>query len=267
MARQVSDRDGAQHRRALAGLGRLLRRDLTRVRRLLVPAQPASFTAWAEAVGLVVARYGQMAAALSAEVYEAQRADAGVQSPFQVRLADPPPAEQVEATLRWAAKDVWPRNPEQSQTTVAQARPQTARTAVAERKTIGAVEKLVLDVGRETTRQAIREDRDAIGYARAAALGACSFCKLMASRGAIYGDLDAVGRAANEDFTGADSVIKFHDWCRCQPIAIYVGDRFELSPQAARWDQLYQQHAAPYPGDQLRRFRQAIAEHEPSPIT
>lgn len=265
MARTVSDADGARHRKAAAGLSRLLRRDLSRLWRLLAPERPRTAGPWIEAVGQLVDSYGQAAAALAAEAYDAQRADADVTGRFVPELAGPPPREQVEATLRWATKDIWPRAADDPR--AAYALPQATRVATAERTTAGAVERLVLNVGRETTRQAVRADREAVGFARAAALGACAFCKLMASRGMIYKSAGAAGRDANDLFAGDASVAKYHNDCRCQIISVFRGQRFELSPQAARWDALYQRYAQDYPGDQLRRFRAAIAEHDPSPIT
>lgn len=262
MARTVSDSDGARHRRAAAGLGRLLRRDLSRLWQLLRPERPQSAGPWIDMVGQLVDVYGRAAAFLAAEVYDGQRVAAGVTGRFSVDLAEGPPAEQVEASLRWATKDIWPRDVEDPRTTWAQSQPQAVRLATAETKTAGAVEKLVLDQGRETTRRAVRSDRAAVGYARAAALGCCAFCALMSSRGAIYKDLDSVGREANERFTGADSVIKYHDFCRCQPIAVFAGQRFELSSHAAGWDRLYYEKAAGRSGDQLKLFRRAFAEHQ-----
>jgi hypothetical protein len=44
-------------------------------------------------------------------------------------------------------------------------------------------------------------------------------------------------------------------------VPVFRGQRFALSPHAAKWERLYQQYAAPHSGDQLRRFRQALAEH------
>lgn len=268
MATRVSDASGDRHRRAARGLVRMLLRDLGKLRRLLIPERlPQTLPPWMEAAGQVVDQYGQMAAELAAEVYDAEREAAGVAGPFRAPLADPPPPDQVEASLRWATKDVWPRDVEDPRTTWAQAQPVAVRLEQAEKKSAGVVEKLVLDQGRETTRQAVRQDRQAVGFARSAALGACSFCKLMASRGMVYKSEGSAGRDANDLFTGDASVAKYHDNCHCQIIPVFRGQRFELSPQAARWDRLYQEYAAPFPGDQLRRFRQAIAEHDPARIT
>lgn len=220
------------------------------------PAQPASFPDWLEAANEVIARYGDMSASLAAQFYEAQRVDADVDGAFTVPLADPPLADQAEASLRWATHDVWPRGGEAE----AQRRPLASRLVVAERQAGAVVQRLVADQGRETIRQAAREDRQAVGYARAAALGACAFCRLMASRGMVYASAGTAGQDANDRFLG-DGTAKYHNSCSCCVIPVFRGQRFELSAHAQEWDRLYREYAAPYPGDQLRRFRRAIAEH------
>ncbi|MEV6854698.1 hypothetical protein AB0M89_12925 [Streptomyces microflavus] len=220
------------------------------------PAQPASFPDWLEAANEVVTRYGDMSASLAAEFYEAQRVDADVGDSFTVPLADSPPTDQVETVLRWATHDVWPQDAE----TEVGRDPLASRLAVAERQAGAVAQKLVADQGRETIRQAAREDRQAVGYARAAALGACAFCRLMASRGMVYASAGTAGQDANDRFLG-DGTAKYHNSCSCCVVPVFRGQRFELSAHAQEWDRLYREYAAPFPGDQLRRFRRAIAEH------
>ncbi|MFD3999829.1 VG15 protein [Streptomyces rubiginosohelvolus] len=258
MASTVSDGDGAadRYRRAQRGLTRLLLRDVGRLWRLFSPAQSSTFPDWLEAANEMVARYGDMSASLAAEFYDAQRAGADADGAFTVPLADAVP-DQAEASLRWATHDVWPADGGAE----AGRDPLASRLAVAERRTEAVTQKLVADQGRETVRRAVREDRQAVGYARAAALGACAFCRLMASRGAVYATAESAGREANERFSGDASVVKFHDDCHCAIIPVFRGQRFELSAHAQEWDRLYREYAAPFPGDQLRRFRRAIAEH------
>ncbi|MFD7661073.1 hypothetical protein [Streptomyces sp. NPDC059788] len=262
MATAISDGggDAARQRAAQHGLTRLLARDMRRLRRIIIPSRlQATVPDWIEAVRELVGQYGQASQSLAADYYDAQRTAARVTGRFTVPLLDPPPDEQVDSSLRWATKDVWPREPEQA--TEAQRESLDTRLQQAEKKAEGVAQKLVADQGRGVVRTAVQQDRTAIGYARAAALGACAFCKLMASRGATYKDLDAAGRLANESFVGEDSVIKFHDNCHCQPVPIFRGQRFELSDHAREWERLYREYAAPYSGDQLRRFRRALAEH------
>lgn len=264
MAQPVSDggEPVRRFRRAQAALAVNLRRDMRSLRRLIVPTRlQRSVPSWIDAVRALLDDYSSASVSLAADFYDAQRELAHVPGNFTTPIPDDPPQGQVDNTLRWATKDLWPRDAEDAATTDAQREPLDVRLDQAEKKAEGAVERLVLNQGRETVREAVRRDRQAVGYARAAALSACSFCALMSSRGMVYKDFAAVGGDANEKFTGADSVIKYHNHCRCQPIPVFKGQRFELSPKAREWDRLYQEYAAGHSGDQLRRFRQALAEH------
>lgn len=269
MATRVSD-DGegaARQRRVQRGLSRLLVRDMRTLRRLIRPQSlEASVPDWIEAVRALVAQYGNASSTAAADFYDAERVAAAATGRFTVPLLEPPPNAQVDNSLRWATKDLWPRDADDPATTEVQKLPLEQRLDAAEKKAEGVVEKLVLDQGRGTIRSAVQRDRMATGYARAAALGACAFCKLMAARGATYKDLDAAGRTANASFVGEDSVIKFHDFCHCQPVPIFRGQRFELSDHAREWDRLYKQYAAGHSGSQLARFRRALAEHDSSPL-
>lgn len=250
MATLVSDDSAGarRQRQAQRGLSRLLVRDVRKLRRLIIPSRlQETVPDWIEAVRAVVGEYGNASAAAAADFYEAERVAAEVTGRFTVPLLDPPPDEQVDNSLRWATKDLWPRDPDDPKTTAAQRAPLETRLDAAEKKAEGVAQKLVTDQGRGTVQAAVQQDRMAVGYARAAALGACAFCRLLAARGMVY-------KRDTADF-------RAHDGCNCGVIPVFRGQRFELSAHAQEWDRLYREYAAPFPGDQLRRFRRAIAEH------
>lgn len=249
MAARVSDGGAADRQRAAQrAVTVALVRDMRRLRRLIIPSRlQASVPDWVTAVRALVGEYGSGSASLAADYYEAQRAAAQVTGRFTVPLLDPPPDTQVDNSLRWATKDLWPRDPEDPATTDAQKLPLDVRLEAAEKKAEAVAQKLVTDQGRGTVRNAVQQDRQAIGWARTAALGACAFCKLLATRGMVYKQ-DTVNFRA-------------HDGCHCGAIPVFRGQKFELSDKAKEWDRLYQQYAAGHSGDQLRLFRRAIAEH------
>lgn len=250
MATSVSD-DGAgaaRQRRAQRGLSRLLVRDVRKLRRLIIPSRlQATVPDWIQAVRNLVGEYGDASSTAAADFYDSERVAAQVTGRFTVPLLDPPPDAQVDNSLRWATKDLWPRDPDDPRTTAAQLLPIEERLDAAEKKAEAVAQKLVTDQGRGTVQNAVRQDRQAIGYARAAALGACAFCRLIASRGMVFKQDTADFRA--------------HDGCNCAALPVFRGQRFELSAHAREWERLYREYAAPFPGDQLRRFRRAIAEH------
>jgi hypothetical protein len=249
MASTVSDGAASDRQRAAQrGISRLLVRDMKKLRRLIIPSRlQATVPDWIEAVRTLVGEYGTASATAAADYYEAQRVAAAVTGRFTVPLLDQPPDEQVANSLRWATKDLWPRDPHDPATTAVQRLPIDQRLDAAEAKAEAVVQKLVADQGRGTIVGAVRQDRQAVGWARTAALGACAFCRLLATRGMVY---------------QADTVkFRAHDGCSCGALPVFKGQRFELSVHAAEWERLYREYAAPYSGDQLRRFRRAIAEH------
>jgi hypothetical protein len=75
---------------------------------------------------------------------------------------------------------------------------------------------------------------------------------LLAARGAVY-------EKGTADF-------RAHDGCHCGVIPVFKGQRFELSDHAKEWERIYREYAAPHSGDQLRRFRLALAEHDSNPL-
>ncbi|MFE2324599.1 hypothetical protein ACFXD5_11890 [Streptomyces sp. NPDC059385] len=255
MATAVSDdADGVRRLRAAqVGVTRLLVRDMRGLRRLIIPSRlDQSIPDWMAAVRALVGQYGAASAGLAADYYDAERVAARVTGRFTVPLLDPPPDAQVDSSLRWATKDVWERDPEDPATTQAQREPLEVRLDQAEKKAEAVAQKLVTDQGRGTVREAVRQDRQATAWARAAALGACAFCKLLASRGAVY-------KQNTADF-------RSHDGCHCGVVPVFKGQRFELSDHAREWERIYRDYAAPYPGDQLRRFRRALAENGHLPV-
>ncbi len=255
MATRVSDGGASadRNRRAQRGLTRMLARDMRGLRRLIIPSRlQESVPDWIEAVRALVDQYGTASASLAADYYEAERVAARVTGRFTVPLLDPPPEEQVNSSLRWATKDVWERDPEDPAIAEAQRQPLEARLEQAEKKAEAVVQKLVADQGRGTVQEAVRQDRHAVGWARTAALGACAFCKMLTTRGMAY---------------KADTVrFRAHDGCHCGALPVFKGQRFELSDHAREWERLYREFAAPHSGDQLRRFRQALADHGHMPV-
>lgn len=250
MATTVSDSGDAarRHRAAQRGLTRLLVRDMRGLRRLIIPSRlEETVPDWMTAVRALIGEYGQASGSIAGDYYEAERVAARVTGRFTVPLLDPPPDERVDSGLRWATKDLWGRDPDDSATTAAQHEPLEVRLEQAEKKAEGVAQKLVADQGRGAVQEAVRQDHQATAWARAAALGACYFCKAMAIRGAVYKQDTADFRA--------------HDGCHCGVVPVFKGQRFELSDHAREWERLYSKFAAPYSGDQLRRFRRALADH------
>src|SRR2546430_9879198 len=98
---------------------------------------------------------------MAAELYDVQRATAGIRGPFTVPIADPPTLEEIDTGVRWATKDLWSAEPD---------------LAAARTMTEGVAERAVLDTGRQTILDAVQADKRAKGWARTIEPGACSSC-------------------------------------------------------------------------------------------
>ena len=150
---------------------------------------------------------------------------------FVPQPADPPPDEQLGASGRWG---------------VGQDDPQDALTGSGERAVFNASRKTVLD-------NVIRED--GARWAREARPGACSFCKLMTTRGAVFwteaSALTVVGRTPHSRLLVAGAGVggqlrdtrdygeSYHDNCRCIAVAVRPGDTYTPPEYAQSWDSDY----------------------------
>lgn len=138
-------------------------------------------------------------AGLAAGYYQAYRIAEGLTGDAPVRLADRVEPERVITSLNVVAR----RSVQKS--IRAGMSPQAARQ-IALGRTQGAVSRHVLNGGRQTILQTLKADPASARWRRVTSGSACSFCSMLAGRGAVYTS-DTV------DF-------KAHDNCRCtaQPV-------------------------------------------------
>jgi len=200
----------------------------------------------------VVRQYALASGTLAQRDYMRRREAAGIRSPFTVPVADPPPLEQISANLSRASSGLWDARLLDPATD----KPTAARIAESAQASIdGAMSRLMLNAGRETTAEAVQQDRHARAWAREARPNCCSFCAMLASRGAAYKSEDTAGREANKRFVG-DGEFKFHDHCNCQVVPVFGS--FEMSAHArqwaANWERLKEQHG----GVSLYTWRQSF---------
>ena len=79
-------------------------------------------------------------------------------------------------------------------------------------------------------------DEEAVGWVRIARPGACWWCAMLASRGAVYRSAATAGRRVNKRFVG-DGMFKFHNHCQCVARPIFAAD----DPAVRIADDLYEQ--------------------------
>jgi hypothetical protein len=117
--------------------------------------------------------------------------------------------------------------------------------ADAKARLAAASEKLVLDSGRDTIVNNVQRDRKANGWARIPEPGACYFCAMMATRGAVYRSEKSAS-------------FKSHDHCRCHVEPVFTA--YEPTAQIRGWQQQYTDATRGVYGmkNQQRAFRRAF---------
>lgn len=84
--------------------------------------------------------------------------------------------------------------------------------------------RLAEDGGREAVHEAVDNDPRAVGYYRQPQPGACAFCLMLASRGAVYKTRKAAGRVVGRNGHARGNAplgAPYHRNCHCQPRPIF----------------------------------------------
>ncbi|HET7386754.1 MAG TPA: hypothetical protein VFJ19_08850 [Nocardioidaceae bacterium] len=158
----------------------------------------------------IVAQYGAMSAAVAADFYDSLRH--GVPGRFVASPSDLNLAEQVAASARWASSPLFPRDVTTDDGRKAHV-PADADKALDRASAV--LQRNVLQYGRQTIADNARRDPADARWARVPTGDeTCAWCRILASRGAVYESEQSA------QFIG-ESKDKYHDWCDCQPIAVW----------------------------------------------
>jgi hypothetical protein len=109
---------------------------------------------------------------------------------------------------------------------------------------VGGVSRHVNDGGRHTVLENVGQDRQARGWQRITAAQPCSFCAMIASRGAV--------------FSADTASFEAHDHCQCTAEPVY--SRGDSRPEQARqWADLWDESTRGVSGAKAQRnaFRRA----------
>lgn len=180
--------DAERLRRAQEGVRALVLRDLNAFWSSLNLRNPErARNALLEYIPLLVARFGESAAAVAADWYDEARAAEAVPGRFRATMADSPYMDASEPLVRRAAGALFTDVPAGALLTLA-----------------ATVPKYVLAASRATISQSADRDPRSSGWQRVASGGACKFCRGLAGRGAIY-------KEASVHFAS-------HDDCNCAAV-------------------------------------------------
>lgn len=148
----------------------------------------------------LVVTYGDAAALDAVDWYDDLREAAGVPGRFRAHMADPAPRDQAAAVARWAAGPLFGGNPQPVQ---------------ALEHLSGGVQRLVLQPARQTIADSVDRDPADARWARVpSGVTTCAFCRLLASRGAVYHSAETAGGLANG----------YHGECDCVPTPVWPGE-------------------------------------------
>ena len=235
----------AEHQAAQAALAALLAGQVARLwPHLDVNALASSLPRFIATLAALIGQYGTASAAVAASYYESARLAAGAAGSFTVRPVDAAALEQVAASVKWATRDLWSSSPD---------------TAAAAVKVAGVAERLALQPGRLTIEGAVLADRAARGWARVPEAGACAFCVMLATRGAVYHSQRTASVASGRRGTQAAGE-PYHDHCRCHVEPVFTA--YEPSAQIRQWQALWEKSTAGYSGKAaIAAFRQALGHN------
>lgn len=215
------------------------------------------------AVRAIIQRYGQASAAAALTYYQSERRAASVPGRPSLKLAPSPADSAIESAISWATTDLY--GP------VTNWSPPAALQRLDE-----AVTQLVLNQGRATIIGAVQQDKYARAWARVTEPGACSFCLMLASRGAVYTDQRSAGKGSNDlirkngkAFAANNmtpSAFKVHDHCRChvEPVFGVYEPTAAVRDAQALWNKVTKGRSG---ADARNAFRQAVEGRKVTGLT
>lgn len=210
-------------RLAQVGLRAAALRDVVEIWAGLDPERlDASWGAVSRALMAVVADRREQSATVARAYYGGFRAAEGVPGPAPAV----PLVADAEAALAGARVSLEVTGPATVRRLTAQHFPDPATVALV--RVAGAVQRHVLDGGRDVLQRLSRADARALGYSRVTSGRACAFCAMLASRGAVYKRDTARFRS--------------HDHCACTVEPLFRGGGLPPSAQryGALWDEAKQ---------------------------
>lgn len=178
-------------RSAVEGLNVLASRDLRSLWRQVSTAVQAQ-EALSDLLPLLVRTYGIAAATVAADWYDELRDDLNIDRRFSAIVADVGDSG-AEALAGWGVGPLFAETPDWK-----------AAQVLVE----GGLQRRIANAARESIRTSAIEDPSARGWQRSAS-GGCSFCQMLASRGAV--------------FTRSSADFASHDHCRCVAVPAFRG--------------------------------------------
>lgn len=204
-------------RKTQKGLVILAERDLKSFWLTLDPNHPkAAIKALEAYLPDLVNAYGEMAAATAVDYYmELRDQSQGARRRYRAVMADAIPTEQAVISAKWAVSPLFAATPDAIATL---------------HNLVGITDRLVKSQGRNTVVRNAHRDPDKARWARVpTGTETCTFCLMLASRGAEYHSAESAG-----EFN------KYHNRCDCEPRPVWDdADLQQLGDEGYDPDALY----------------------------
>lgn len=184
----------------------------------------------------LVTTYGDVSALLAADFYDMLRDVPPSSASFRAAFAQPVDPGKAEGSVRWAVGALFPGEETVYEfdrltgdevavgTRLVPARPDQFTSQI-----LGATQRLVSQRGRDTIFDNAGRDPVRTSVARIpSGTDTCTFCIMLASRGAVYTDLVAAGEMND-----------FHDNCDCVPTVIRSKQDYPEGHDLAKFTDLY----------------------------
>lgn len=148
----------------------------------------------------LVDQWALASSAVAADWYDSEREQADVAGTFQA-IVEPLADLGTEALIGWATEPL--RQPEPD-------------LAAVKYRAVGGVQKRLANSANYTITGSSKADPQARGWMRKTRSGACGFCRMVASRGAVY----------------TEKTVRFacHEHCFCQAVPAWSGKPLPVQP-------------------------------------
>lgn len=189
----------------------------------------AAKAAVAEFMATLVDSYGSLSSTIAADFYDELREAAAPGGRFVALVGSYANFDQIRGASDWAVQPLFPSiepifeaGPDGEPVFVGEREIAPDPTAALERLQ-GATQRLVQDAGRQTIVDNVERDPSSPGWARMPIGETCKFCRMLASRGAVYTSRD---KALFKEEGG-----RYHDWCDCEPVPVWSDADLPYDPQ------------------------------------
>lgn len=194
-----------------------------------------------DAAPQVIDPYAQVMTDLGATFYEQIREESGVDVPYTAGTIELPAPSRYESLVRWSVSPLFDQ----------------AATTTALMMLSGGMQRMLMDMSRDTIIGNGSIDRVQVGYQRVPKAGACAFCAMLASRSAVYSSQEAAegvvgrgmpipkvkrrGRQAGGIKTRGTRAVgeAYHDACKCKGVPVFKDNWVEMQSDADKYLDAY----------------------------